>query len=155
MAQTTIYFGAGASPKFSYSLSSSVAASATDVSGQIVSLTAPESARTNGWTNTWEGDGAIGAYGKRGMSAYTFVCVYSPASTGFWKDMTAIAEGASLASPVYAFYYPAGSATGRELVTLSQGLVSRVTHPGPDATSGEIYTYELTIEFGQFATTVL
>lgn len=155
MAQTTIYFGTAASPKITYSLSSSVAASGTDISGLAVSATLPELDRKTGWSNTWDGDGAIGVYGKRDKTDMVLTCVYSPSSAGFMKDMVAIAEGASLASPLYFYVWPAASAAGREQIYLSGGLVSKVTRPTVDANSGDLFTYEVTIEFGTSTTTVL
>jgi hypothetical protein len=155
MAQTTTYFGTSACPKFLYSLSSSLAASGTDISGEIVSLAKPDIDRLTGWVNTWDGDGPVGVYGKRAKSTYVLTCIYTSGSTGFRKDMVAVAEGASLASPLWCFYYPTGSVATHECVTLTGGLVSKVSRPGPDAGKGDLFTYEVTLEFGSQATTVL
>ena len=161
MAQTTNVFGfVSGSPRYEYNTTGASSAF-TDASGEIVSWNWGAGERRVGETNTIDGDLPLIAPGKLGATDVTIVGVYTSASSGLWQDaLTAYQNGTAL----YWRVYPAGSAAGRYrfnsgntagasvILSNTNGAcyVTQRPVPNAEATSGDVFTYEVTIRAAGF-----
>lgn len=154
MAQTTSVFGlVSGSPKLEYNTSGG--STFTDASGEVVSWTLPDNERGVGEVNTIDGDLPLLAAGKIKAGQMTVRGVYTGASSGFWYDANQAYQNAT---PLYFRSYPAGSAAGRwrwssgnnavgsaGSTTNGACFVQKRPYPSIDATSPDVFTYEVSI----------
>ena len=165
MAQTTNYFGlASGSPRLEYNTSGG--STYTDASGEIVSVTWGAGERGVGEINTLDGEYAIIAPGKVAATEMTIRAVYTGTSSGFWTDASTSYE---TGSPIYLRYYPAGSAANRYRYTsgtngaasaagsANSGACYVMGRPvaNADASTPDVFTYEVTIKAVTFTRTAL
>lgn len=154
MPQTTNYWGwitGGSTVRVEYNTTGGSAF--TDASGELISWTWNSGARKAGQTNTIDGDMPLIAAGKLDAQEVTLRGVYTGASSGFWQDAQVAYQNGTL---IYLRYYPAGSVAGRYRwgsgTNASSGsaagggcIVTQRPVPNLDSTSGDVFTYEVTI----------
>lgn len=152
MAQTTNFFGnVSGSPRLYYNTTGGSAL--TDMSGELVSFTPPDNERGAGGVHTVDGDQALIAAGKIAPGAGTIRAVYAPGSAGVWNDLNAAYQNGT---PIYLFWFPAGSATGR--VRYASGaasaggsannggcIVQKRPAPVTNADEAGVFTYEVPV----------